>query len=199
MIFYVLSRLFHSFQSSKIQWVERKQKLFRGNQGLSQVVQVRFEPALIQLWETIRIFHGCEVQIEKSIRGSLFVITRLCWVMPNSDLEGWIFLSSQNNPDRFFFLHTFWPAAFDLTSAILKFDVICDIAMTSTPSVLMAELRDLLYNQCIDNTCCYSFFIYRTGRIRVGKIRFVRTGKPCLVCKNNWLQISQWNRQQCCR
>ena len=50
----------------------------------------------------------------------------------------------------------------------------------------MTESRDLLYNQCIDNACCYSFFIYPTGRIRVCKIRFVSTaenrGKPCGVC-----------------
>ena len=42
--------------------------------------------------------------------------------------------------------------------AKLEVDVIYEVAMTSTPSVLMAELCDLLYNQCIDNTCCYSFF-----------------------------------------
>ena len=39
----------------------------------------------------IRIFHGCEVRIEKSARGSLFGITKLCQVMPNSDPEGQIF------------------------------------------------------------------------------------------------------------
>ena len=80
-----------------------------------------------------------------------------------------------------------------LTSAILKFDVICDVAMKSTPSVLTAELHDLQYNQCIDSTCCYSFFIYPTGQIRVCKIRFVSTGenreKPCLVCKKLWSDI----------
>ena len=57
--------------------------------------------------------------------------------------------------------------------------------MTSTPNVLTTVLRDLLYNQCIDNTCCYSFYIYPTGR--TDKIRFVSTGenrgKPCMVCK----------------
>ena len=45
-------------------------------------------------------------------------------------------------------------------SAILKCDVMCDFAMTSTPNILMTELRDLLYNHCIHNTCCYSFFMY---------------------------------------
>ena len=132
--------------------------------------------------EIIRIFYGCEVQIEKSVRGSLF-------------------LSAPSNHDRFFFLHTFWTPAFDfnvgvaineshfytLTSAILKIDVMYDVTMTSTPNVLTTKLRDLLYNQCIDYTCCYSFFIYPTGRIRVCKIRFVSTGEnrgnPCQVCK----------------
>ena len=51
----------------------------------------------------------------------------------------------------------------------------------------MTELSDLLFIQCIDNMCCYLFFIYPTGRIRVFKIRFDSTGenrgKPCLVCK----------------
>ena len=51
----------------------------------------------------------------------------------------------------------------------------------------MTRWCDLLYNQCIDNTCCYSFFIFPKGRIRVCKIKFVSTGenrgKPCPVCK----------------
>ena len=64
-----------------------------------------------------------------------------------------------------------------LMSPILKVDVICDIVMTSTQNVLTAELRDLLYNQCIYNTYSYSFFIYPTGRIRVCKIRFVSMGE----------------------
>ena len=66
----------------------------------------------------IRIFHGCEVQKEKSVQGSLFGITRLCWVMPNSDPEGRIFLSASNNHDRFFFLHTFWSPAFDFNVGV---------------------------------------------------------------------------------
>ena len=39
----------------------------------------------------MRIFHECEVQIEKSARGSLFGITKLWRVMLNSDPEGRIF------------------------------------------------------------------------------------------------------------
>ena len=64
-----------------------------------------------------------------------------------------------------------------LTSVILIVDVVCDVAMTSSPNVLTTELRDVLYNQCIDKPCCCSFFIYPTGRIRVCKIRFVSTGE----------------------
>ena len=60
--------------------------------------------------------------------------------------------------------------------------------MMSTPNVT-TELRDLLYNQFIDNTCCYLFFIYPTDWIRVYKIRLVGTGenrgKPCPVCKKS--------------
>ena len=52
-----------------------------------------------------------------------------------------------------------------------------DVAMTSTPNVLTTELRDLLYNQCIDDTYYYRFFIYPTGRIKVCKIRFVSNGE----------------------
>ena len=138
----------------------------------------------------MRIFHECEVQIEKSVRGSLFGITKLCRVMPNSDPAGQIFLSAPINHDGFFFLHTVWSPAFDfnvgvainescskvLMSGILK----AYTSMMSTPNVL-------LYNQCIDNMCCYLFFIYSMGRIRVCNIKFVSTGencgKPCLVCK----------------
>ena len=115
----------------------------------------------------IRILLGCEVRIEKSVRWSLFGITRLCRVMPNSDHEGRRFLSVPNNHDKFFFLHTLWSPAFGLneshsytlTSAILKVDVVFDVAVTRPP------------------TC----------RIRVCKVRFFSTGEncgdPCLVCK----------------
>ena len=82
-----------------------------------------------------------------------------------------------------------------LTSAILKVDFICDVVMTSTPNVLMAEVQDLLYNQFIDSTCCCSIFIYPTGRIRVCKIRFVSIGvnnaeKPVWYARNTFLQSS---------
>ena len=91
--------------------------------------------------------------------------------MPNSDPEEQIFLSAPNNYDRFFFLYTFWPPAFDfnvwvainesysytLTSAILKVDIVCIVAMTSTLNILTTELRDLLYNQCINNVLLFDF------------------------------------------
>ena len=81
-------------------------------------------------------------------------------------------------------------SSYTFTFAIFKVDVVIDVTMTLIPNVLTTELRDLLYNQCIDNMCCVPFFfIYPTGRIRVCKIRFVSTGenrgKPCLVCKTN--------------
>ena len=34
----------------------------------------------------------------------------------------------------------------------------------SSPKVLTTELRDLLYNQCIDNTGCYSFLAHLSQR-----------------------------------
>ena len=91
------------------------------------------------------------------------------------------FLSVPSNNDRFFFLHTLWSPAFDfnvgvainesrsysLTSSILKVAIVCDGAMTSTPKVVTTELRDLLYNQCIDNTFCYSFFYLSHGSDKV--------------------------------
>ena len=122
----------------------------------------------------------------------------------NSDPEWRIFLSAPNNHDRFFFLHAFWSLAFDfkagfainasqfymLTSAILNIDVEYGVTMTSTPNILTTELRDLLYNQCVDHTYYYSIFIYPTGRIRVCMIRFISTGKNrgklCLVCKKRF-------------
>ena len=145
--------------------------------------------------KNIRIFHECEVRIEKSVRGSLFGITRLCRVRPNSDPEGRIFLSAPNNHDRFFFLHTFWSPAFEfnvgsainespsytLTSAILKVDVI----MTSTPNgstVTWPPIQPMYWQHVL-----LFVFIYPMCRISVCKIRSVRTGencgKPCLVCK----------------
>ena len=125
--------------------------------------------------------------------------------------HGTEFLSAPNNHDRFFFFHTFWSPEFDfnigvainesrsntLTSAILKVDI-PHVVMMSTPNVLMAELHDFLYNLCIDNMCCYSFFICPTCQIRICKIRFASTGENCgqpyLVFKKAlyYLQLAKW-------
>ena len=67
-------------------------------------IQVRGIPHTVS---KTKILHECEVRIEKSARGSLFGITKLRRVMPNSDPEGRIFQYAPNNHDRFFFLHTF--------------------------------------------------------------------------------------------
>ena len=123
-----------------------------------------------------------------------------------SDAKQWSrgtdFSIRTKQPWQILFLAYFWSPAFELNegvaineshsytlpSAILKADVVCDVALMSNPNMLTTELRDLLYNQCIDNMCCYSFFIYPMDRIRVCKIWFVSTGensgKPGLVCKN---------------
>ena len=121
--------------------------------------------------------------------------------------EGWIFLSASNNHNRFFFLPTFWSRTFNFNvgvainesrsftwmSAILKVEVICDVTMTSIPNVLTTELHDLLYNKCNDNTCCYSFFIYTTGRIKVCKIRFVTISKNRRKTLSGMQEKSFWN------
>ena len=77
---------------------------------------------LLNLWnklgdKIIRIFHGCEVLIENPMP-RVTGIMRLRRVMPNSDPEGQIFLSTPNNHDRFFLLHTFWSPAFDFNIGV---------------------------------------------------------------------------------
>ena len=54
----------------------------------------------------IRIFNGCEVQIENSIT-RVTVRHEACWVMPNSYPERWNFQLALNNHYQFFFWHTF--------------------------------------------------------------------------------------------
>ena len=80
--------------------------------------------------------------------------------MPNSYPEGRILYPHQTTMiDSFSCI----PFDFNVGGAINESrsytltSVICDVAMTSTPNVITTELRDLLYNQCIYNTCCYSF------------------------------------------
>ena len=105
---------------------------------------------------------------------------RVTHCLASQGFEGQIFLSTPNNHNRFFFLHTCWSPAFDfnigfainesrsymLMSAILKVGIVFDAAMTSAPNVLTTELHDLLYNQCFDNTCSYSFLSIPHGQIR---------------------------------
>ena len=136
----------------------------------------------------------------KIVRGSLFGITRLCWVMPNSDSEGPIFLSAPSNHDRFFFLHTFWSPAFDFNVevtinefAILKVDVVWDVAMASNPSILTIATWPPVQPMYWQHVLLFVFYLSYAGRIRVCKIRFVSTGenskKPCLVCKKTHSNI----------
>ena len=65
--------------------------------------------------------------------------------MPNSDPEGWICVPFDLQRLIFNESHSH-----TLTSTIMKVDVVCEVTMTSSPNVLMTELRDVLYNQCID-------------------------------------------------
>ena len=51
-------------------------------------------------------FHGCMVWIEKSVTRVTDRHHKACRVMPNSDPEGQIFLSTSYTHDRYFFLHT---------------------------------------------------------------------------------------------
>ena len=44
-------------------------------------------------------------------------------------------------------------------TAILEVDVVCDVAMIATPNVLTTKSPDLLYNQCIDNTLLFVFYL----------------------------------------
>ena len=64
----------------------------------------------------ISIFHGCMVWIEKSVTKVTDRHHEACRVMPNSDPERQIFLSTPYTHDRYFFLHTFWLTTFDFQS-----------------------------------------------------------------------------------
>ena len=72
----------------------------------------------------ISIFHGCMVWIEKSVTRVTDRHHEACRVMPNSDPEWRIFLSTPYTHDRYFFLHTFWFTTFDFQS-ITCYSVIC--------------------------------------------------------------------------
>ena len=149
-------------------------------------------------WDYKNLSLVCGADRKKSTRGPLFGITSL--VMPNSDPEGRIFRSApKTKHDRFFFLHTFRSPAFGFNVGAMNESRWrppywqLTSYVTSTSNVLTTELRDLLYNQCIDNACWFSFLIYPTGRIRVCKIKFVSTGesrgKPCPICKKKKISL----------
>ena len=70
----------------------------------------------ILLVQIISIFHVCMVWIEKSVTRVTDRHHEACRVMPNSDPEWQIFLSTPYTHDRYFFLHTFWYTTFDFQS-----------------------------------------------------------------------------------
>ena len=128
------------------------------------------------LCNNIKIFNACEVWIEKSVRGSLFGITRLCRVMPNSDPEGRSFLSAPNGHDIFFFLHTLWSPASDFNVG-LAINESRSYTLTSVMLSRMWRRNDVNSqrlnvrvtcppsNQPIDITC-YSFLCPATRKWR---------------------------------
>ena len=77
--------------------------------------------------------------------------------------------------------------SYTLTSAILKSDVVCRVAMTSTPNDrhMWRPIQQMYWQHML-----FLFFIYPMGPIRVCKIRFVSTGancgKPYLVCEKQF-------------
>ena len=64
----------------------------------------------------ISIYHVCMVWIEKSVTRVTDRHHEACRVMPNSDPEWQIFLSTPYTHERYFFLHTFWYTTFDCQS-----------------------------------------------------------------------------------
>ena len=63
--------------------------------------------------ENISIYHVCMVWIEKSVTRVTNRHHEACRVMPNSDPDWQIFLSTTYTHDRYLFLHTFWFTTFD--------------------------------------------------------------------------------------
>ena len=84
-------------------WIEKSTPRISDHDG--QIFSIHTK----QPWKNLRIFQGRVVRIEKSVWGSRFSTTRLCWVMPNSDPDG------HQTTMTFFFLHTFWSPVFDFT------------------------------------------------------------------------------------
>ena len=69
-------------------------------------------------FEIISIYHVCMVWIEKSVTRVTDRHHEVCRMMPNSDPEWQIFLSTPYTHDRYFFLHTFWLTKFDFQRRI---------------------------------------------------------------------------------
>ena len=81
--------------------------------NLSKLYSFIWEDMRDTVFEIISIFHGCMVWIEKSVTRVTDWHHEACRVMPNSDPEWQIFLSSPYTHNRYFFLHTFWFTTFD--------------------------------------------------------------------------------------
>ena len=132
------------------------------------------------------------MRIEKSLT---LGITRLCRMIPNSDPEEQIFLSTPNDHDRFFFLHTIWSPAYifnvgvaingscsyTLTSAILKVDFVCDDTMTSTPRVCLNNSYVSYLSYGLDKGMQDMFCQHSENR-----------RKPCLICKKGTVLLCWW-------
>ena len=84
--------------------------LFEKNTSYIELEQSNVQ---VTVTENISVFHGCMVWIEKSVTRVTDRHHEACRVMPNSDPERQIFLSTPYTHDRYFFLHTFRFTTFD--------------------------------------------------------------------------------------
>ena len=96
---------------------------------------------------------------------------------------------------RFFFFHSFWSPAFDLSAGVA---INVSRSYTLTSAILKTVTshwrqlpHDLLYNPYTD-MLLFIFYLSHASD-KVCKIRFVNTGencgKPCLVCKKKPIQV----------
>ena len=124
--------------------------------------------------------------IEKPVQGSLFGITRLCRVMPNSDpRDGLVYLRQTTMIDSFL-LRTIWSPAFDfnagvginqssscmLTSAILKVDTIHCRSQRLNDRVTWPPIQPMYWQHVL----LFTFYLSHVSD-KVCKIRFVSTGQ----------------------
>ena len=79
-------------------------------------VELKYFLVFYILGDIISIFHGFMVWIETSVTRVTDRHLEACRVMPNSDPEWHIFLSTPYTHKRYFFLHTFWFTTFDFQS-----------------------------------------------------------------------------------